>query len=602
MPVGPRSMGARANDFARAILVSPLLPLYLAAVVVALGLPSLERHWGGDDYMQRVWLLGKARFPQLDPAYFRAWPAVDMHVSVEGDPRSRARLMDLGELPWWTAPDLRIAPLRLLASATHWLDYRLWPESGVLMHVHSLLWAALCVGAAALLYRRMLGPTSPALAGLAVCLFAFDSAHAAPSYALSYRNGLVALFFGILAVLAHVRLREEGGKAMLVLAPVLFATALLSAEVGVATFSYVLAHAVFLDRGPRADRVRALLPYVSTAFLWQVLYAKAGYGVAGSSAYINPPAEPARFLAAVVERVPFYLLGQWIDLDVAMLLLGTGRKLWVVGIVSTLAVAAALLPILRRDAPARFWASGMVLCLIPICAVVPFARRLLFAGVGAAGLLAYLLAFSLRPKAPMPAARRAYLVLVAVALVSSRLVLGPVLLWVEALPSLAGYEMLEIPLDYSVEKQTLVILNPPTALVMLAIPFAQAVEGRAVPHRLRCLAATRASGTVTRTDDRTLSIQVKGGYLTELDDTIFRDPSRSPKTDDRIQLEGLAVEVLSSKEDGRPWNVLFRFDVPLEDPSLRWMQWAGRGYVPFQPPAVGSAVEFTPRGAGPAGR
>jgi hypothetical protein len=92
---------------------SPLLPVYLAALVVALGLPSLEKGASGDDYIHRVWLLGRAHYPQLDPALFRLRPALDVHVTVDGDPRSNARLMDLGVLPWWTASDLPASPARL---------------------------------------------------------------------------------------------------------------------------------------------------------------------------------------------------------------------------------------------------------------------------------------------------------------------------------------------------------------------------------------------------------------------------------------------------------------------------------------------------------
>jgi len=40
-------------------------------------------------------------------------------------------------------------------------------------------------------------------------------------------------------------------------------------------------------------------------------------------------------------------------------------------------------------------------------------------------------------------------------------------------------------------------------------------------------------------------------------------------------------------ETTRAAEVRFRFSVPLEDSSLRWMTWEGRGYEPFVIPAVG---------------
>ena len=42
--------------------------------------------------------------------------------------------------------------------------------------------------------------------------------------------------------------------------------------------------------------------------------------------------------------------------------------------------------------------------------------------------------------------------------------------------------------------------------------------------------------------------------------------------------------------DGRPLEILIRFAVKLEDPSLEWLQWQDHGYVPFRLPEVGETV------------
>jgi hypothetical protein len=452
-----------------------------------------------------------------------------------------------------------------------------------------------------LLYRKVLGPASLAVAGLAACLFAVDSTRGAASYVVDYRNGVGALFFCVLTLLTHRRLRNQGWRPGAYLGPALLAVTLLSAEVGVATVAYLVAYALVIDRGTLRERAASLLPYVAVVLAWQLLYVGAGYGVRGSGAYMNPLAQPARFLGAFLTRGPSYLLGLWTDLDLALFLLGAGRKLALLGVVTSIAVGALLVPLLRRDATARFWALGSLLCLLPISALHLDGRRLLFAGLGSAGLVAQLLVSAHRPPEACPRWRRAALALAGLALVSSRLLLGPLLLFLKAqpTPAVGRTPLLDLPVDYTVERQTLVILNPPTSLVMMALPFVQAVEGRAVPLRLRGLAASRASGTATRTDDYTLAVRVKGGYLSELDDTLFREPRRALTPGDRLDLPGLAVEVLSVKEDGRPWEVRFRFDVPLEHPSLRWRQWKGRGYEPFRPPPVGGAVPFTPAGVEP---
>jgi hypothetical protein len=48
----------------------------------------------------------------------------------------------------------------------------------------------------------------------------------------------------------------------------------------------------------------------------------------------------------------------------------------------------------------------------------------------------------------------------------------------------------------------------------------------------------------------------------------------------------------------------FFFDVPLEDPSLLWMQWRGGALVPYSPPAAGESHVMPPIdiAAAPSGR
>jgi hypothetical protein len=591
------AIGTRARSLARRILASPRWSLWQVAFVVALGLPSLNWGFRGDDIMQRVWLLGSARFPQLDPALFETQSALGLHTSF--DPRTNVRLIDLGVLPWWTATDLRVACLRPLAGLTQRLDYRLWPQSALLMHVHNLAWAALCVVAAARLYRRTLASSSPAVAGLAGLLFAVDSAHGLSSYLMAYRNGLLALFFCILTVHVHMRRREDAWRPGAILAPVFLAASVLSAEVGVATLAYLVAHALCLDRGSPGERARALLPCLAVALVWQVFYVGMGYGVQASGPYLSPMAEPVRLVGALIERAPAYLFGQLIDLDLMLVLLGAGRRLWLLGVVGAVVVGAALLPLLRRDATARFWAVGMLLCLVPIGALLPEGRRLLFTSLGAAGLFAQLLPTVIRSRGALPRGPWATAAVVGVLLASSRLLLSPLVLLAKAG---AGNEsrVIQLALDEAVEKQTLVVLNPPSALWMMGLPYLRALEGQPIPFRARVLAASASEGRATRIDDHTLAVRVKGGYLDTLHDTLFRDPRRAMQPGDRIVVAGLAVEVVSVKEDGRPWEVQFRFDVPLEDASLRWVQWQGGEYAPLVPPGLGEVVEFSVTGVQPA--
>ena len=52
----------------------------------------------------------------------------------------------------------------------------------------------------------------------------------------------------------------------------------------------------------------------------------------------------------------------------------------------------------------------------------------------------------------------------------------------------------------------------------------------------------------------------------------------------------IVIDAITS--DGRPREVVFRFDRPLEDPSLRWLHWDDGLYAPFTLPQPGETVSL----------
>jgi len=106
----------------RAWLAHRYLPLHLAGLGMLLCLPALGLGWHTDDHVHRAILTG---LPGLDDNA-RAVP--ELFVFVRSETGEIQRQIDLGILPWWTSDELHLAFFRPLSAATHWLDYRLWPE------------------------------------------------------------------------------------------------------------------------------------------------------------------------------------------------------------------------------------------------------------------------------------------------------------------------------------------------------------------------------------------------------------------------------------------------------------------------------------------
>ncbi len=146
------------------LLVHRHLPLIGMLCGMLAGLPVLWTGWGpSDDVLQRSFILTQPL------------PVILTRLFVFLDPAINATQMDLGYFPWWTYEPARVIFFRPIAALSLWLDYQLWPNSNLLMHMHSLLlYGVLCLTAAHL-YRRLMGNTPQT--GLAVLLFSLSTAH-----------------------------------------------------------------------------------------------------------------------------------------------------------------------------------------------------------------------------------------------------------------------------------------------------------------------------------------------------------------------------------------------------------------------------------------
>ena len=580
----------------RTLLSHPWMPIVAALAGVALTLPSLGVGWHLDDQFHRVLLRDAEGLRGLGRA------AMELFRFVDGDPSSTRELMNGGVLPWWTDVEIKIAFWRPLTASTHWLDYRLWPESPALMHAQSVLWYGALVGLVALLQRGVMGATW--VAGLAGLLYALDDGHGMPVGWLANRNTVVAAVFGVAACLAHDRWRRYGWRAGCVLGPLLLGLSVLAAEGGVGTFAYLIAHAVVLDRGSWRERATSLLPYMGVIVGWRVAWVALGFGSAHSELYTDPIVEPGAFVVGVVQRLPILTMGLLgvppADVSVAL----DGPTVWWLtlgGVVFVIVAVVLLTPLLRRDPATRFWALGMVLALIPICATRPNDRLLMLAGIGGMALVAQFIAFAFDKTKRQSAGqwRRCVLRWCGTGLIVVHVVVAPLLLVVRATWPVgppAWLEALQVraPFDESVQTQDVIVVNPPSMLHVGYLGLICDLEGTPVPRRVRALAPGLAGVVMERPDDRTLVVRPTGGYLAGKLDRLLRAKNRPLALGQRIELVGMAAVITALTDDGRPAEIRFEFELPLEDSSHRWLQWTGRDFVPFIPPAVGDRVELIP--------
>jgi hypothetical protein len=588
------------------------LPIMVAALAVLLCLPSLWLGLQNDDHILRLVLSD----PPLNPEWTRT--PIDTFTFVNGDEELIRRGIEKCQLPWWTNPRLRLAFLRPITGLTHWIDFRVWPDLPWLMHVQSLLWFAGAVVAAALFYRRILLPAW--VAGLAALLFAIDDAHGMPAVWIANRNASIGIFFGLLALIAHDRWRRDRWGPGGIVAPIALLAGLLAGEIALAAGAYLLAYALFLDEDAWPRRLTSLIPGGVAGAAWWIAYRAMNYGASGSGVYIDPGASPLVFVKAVVERAPILFFGQWALPSGLhnMLSLDSAHFAWLVAVVLMAVIASLLLPVLKRDRVARFFALGMILSLVPACATFPDDRLLFFVGFGGMGLLAQFLAAVWQRADWVPSSRIRLLPLqiacwafIVIHFVFAPLALAMTTNTVRTFGTIIDRAASSLPSDPMVTEQSVLIVNSPTAFISIYGPLVQAFQGRPIPGRTLILGSGINPTTISRPATNIIAIRPDGGYLIEpgsprpgheatqppfhpayflqMLDHLYRDATPM-RAGDRILYGGASVQISEATEDGRPIEIEVYFNVDLEDPSLRWLQWRNGVYVPFEPPAIGETV------------
>ncbi len=562
----------------RRALASRRVPWFAVAVGVLLCLPAIGSGFQPEDREHQAAIaIGAAPF------------------GTPGNPAWGNYLAkDAGLLPWIASLDWQLTFSRPLSVVTHWVDYKLWPESSALMHAQSLLWYALLIYLGALLFRRTL--PSAAVAGLATLLYAVEDAHGISVGWLAGRNTLLAATFGVGAILLHDIWRREGSKLAGWLSPFVLWMALAAGESGVGAFAYLGAHALFLDSN--RQRWRALLPAALVFIVWALAYHDLGFGSRGSGVYVSPLEDPSSFGALVLNRMPVLLLGAVgvLPSTVGVLVLdGSPAVFFALVAAALFGATVCLAPLCRRHREAKFWLVGAGLSAVPLCATLPGDRLLYFPGLGVVALLALVVRAVVTRDSLVGWTRPIAWTATCGALLLN-VVVGPLIMplrsrglrdQTDALAALAKSALREHQ-----PGQHLIIVNAPSLLTSGAMLSVHAGTGHPIPKHNRLLHGGPGAVQLTRLDDRTLLVRPERGFMRTPFNNLYRREGLSIGTG--FQLTRFQAVVTDVDDDDMPTEVRFRFGWPLESTHLSWIAWSGHEFAPFTPPAVGESVIIHP--------
>jgi len=138
--------------------------------------------------------------------------------------------------------------------------------------------------------------------------------------------------------------------------------------------------------------------------------------------------------------------------------------------------------------------------------------------------------------------------------------------------------------------RTVVVLQAPDAIVERYLPFERRVEGRPTPRVWRTLSIAPYAHRLRRTAPDRFELEVVEGHMMSTPfETLFRRPDQPLLPQAVVDLGGMSARVLEVDDVG-PVRVEFRFDRPLEAPTLLFLAWREGRFERFEMPSEGGTV------------
>ncbi|WP_233576892.1 hypothetical protein [Citreicoccus inhibens] len=567
---------------------------YFWISVAAAGLLSLLTLNSGlmfDDY---VWLGVWDNLVQPAPL---ANTHFDVYRTATGIPEHTAAMSHAGIFPWWVEPHVKLAFFRPLGSAMYGLDHLLYNRVVLAYHVHSLLWYVGLVMLVALLFRRVL-PTS--LAAFALFLFAINGSHAAVVGWLSYRVLLMSMLFGTLGIWFHIEWRERQRKGALVGSLIAFALGLASAETTLIMIPYMLTYEAFIGPGNRAQRIKSLIPFGVLMAGYFVMYRALGYGAAHQDTHLDPFGAPAQWFTAMFDRVPAAIAGLTLSAPVDYILdssfVPMFRLIGLGGLTLFSLVLWGVWPLVEQEERrlVKWMLTGSFLSTWLASSPLAGSRTLLVPSLGMAVGLAVVLRAAWRGRAR---ALRPALVLVGAGVLFLADVLASPYVWTQTANAyqnmsevfLRVHKRYEEALDLKeLPNQRLVVLNSPGGTIGIYASVQWWSTGMPLPKNWWVLSYKAEDQEVTRTGPNSIELSLPKGqhYLNMLEERIYRGKNYPVAQGDEFDMKGMKARIVEADAEG-PTRISFTFDVPLEDPSLKFVHWKNRKVHTWTPPTLG---------------
>jgi hypothetical protein len=304
--------------------------------------------------------------------------------------------------PWWTSPRFKVRWFRPLSSLTLHLDFAVIGHP-LLAHLHSVLWFVLLLLGS---YRIFASVLSEKASRWAMALFSLSVIHAWGVGWIAARHALMGGTISVWAAYTYLLFRSRGRRRDAISSAVLFATGLLTSEVSLCLFGFVLSYELVASRHPFANRCKAAAPVVGISILYLIFYKCMDLGTDGSDLYNDPFSQPTAFLSQLGPKVLALMGAFMLGVPASVRVLpGMGAAALGAGAMGLLLLVLGLVLTWSRFDDDRKrtvkWLSLMgVLTMFPALAGIAQGREFMLSGIGILGVSAMILSTLFSIKAP----------------------------------------------------------------------------------------------------------------------------------------------------------------------------------------------------------
>lgn len=575
-----------------------LVALCILALSIAVHLPSVWRGFQYDDHIHQFMMRYGMGWPDASPARLYDFSFWISSVTAQ----------DMGSLvPWWTDADFKLAFLRPVTSLTLWLDHTIYGGWAPGYHLTSLaLFAALGL----LIYRLFLALGAPSRAALwALAFYMLSGNHSLPVDWIANRNELCSSLCVVAMMLQFIRYRCLGGRLRLASSVALYLLACLSKESGLVGLPLVGLYLLTLDGDDRSEPLRSrclrvarspvLWLFVAITAAYLACYVATGHGTTSSN-YATPSHRTGVYVERVATLVPLAFGSLFFGISTDLVFTRPGL-FWPIIALDTVLVALLLSTLwhrLRTRPPAWFAGGWIVAALLPSAGVTLSDRLLMSAAVGSALMLGLLMDSLASPRAMFATPRSR--VVGGVFIVFGLIVAVPSG-WVRstmfsrmAAADRTGIVTAEIPAAAGTPRQTVILLNCPSALMGFTLQPTWAVCRNDTNTTFYILSMARRATTVLREDDRTLLVTYGDPpLLVPRFERIFHTTEEPPPPGQVFRTAAFAATVVSTGDSGIR-SVRFRFPNGIEGSPVRFLAWRSGAFRRTELPKAGDTLALPP--------